>query len=228
MKIFIKHHLGLGDCIVANGMVRKTRQDHKQADVFISCKSNNLSNVKFMYRDDPQIKILVMNDHETNHHLQTNKYDKVIHAHFEQGDIYNYAIHGDDAFYLQAGFDPKIRRTHFFVQRDMDKEIELYNFFMKKINSKEYYFFHEKPDQNITINRQYLPDQSLPVISAEPNYNFFNLFTTIEKAKEVHVISSCFLSLFMILKINHKTFAHMYADRIGLTQVVKNNGISIF
>lgn len=225
-KIFIKQHLGLGDCIIHNGMVRKICETHKQADVYVPCQSYNLTNIKFMYRDNPKIKILEMNDRQMNYHLQTTKYDHVVYSHFDKGTVYNYGVYGDDAFYLHAGFDPADRINYFFVQRNFEQENQLYEQLISKINSKEYIFLHEKPEQNIVINRNKI-SSLLPIIYAEPDYNFFDLLTTIEKAKEVHVISSCFLSFFMTKKINKNTYAHMYADRIELETIVKQNNIDV-
>jgi hypothetical protein len=40
-KIFFKHHLGMGDAIVHNGMVRKYLQDHPATQIFIPSKFEN-------------------------------------------------------------------------------------------------------------------------------------------------------------------------------------------
>ena len=84
----------------------------------------------------------------------------------------------------------------------------------------------EKQEQNIVIDRNKL-QSDLPIIFAKSDYSFFDLLTIIEKAQEVHIISSCFLSFFMVKKLNIKTFAHMYADRSELTEMVKKNGIDV-
>lgn len=34
-KLFVKQHLGLGDNIVHNGMVRKISEDHPEYDIYI-------------------------------------------------------------------------------------------------------------------------------------------------------------------------------------------------
>jgi hypothetical protein len=225
-KIFIKYHLGLGDCIIHNGMVRKVVTDHPNCQVFVSCKPHNYENIKFMYKDEPRINILKLDDRGTNQHLATTKYDIVISSHFEFGTKFDYTLYGDDAFYLHAGFDPKVRTENFYVKRDYEKEKFLFEKLTKEIGTEKYIFIHEKPEQNIVINRSKL-NSDLPIILAKPEYNFFDLLTLIEKSEEVHVISSCFLSFFMVKKLNEKTFAHMYADRSELTDMVKKNGINV-
>jgi hypothetical protein len=225
-KIFVKHHLGLGDCITHNGMVRNVVNGHIDCEVFVSCKPHKYENIKFMYRDEPRIKILQLDDNETNLHLQSTKYDKVISSHFDAGTTFDYSVYGDDAFYYHAGFDPKIRIEDFYVKRDFEKEEFLYKNLTQGINSEKYIFIHEKPEQNIVIDRNKL-QSDLPIIFAKSDYSFFDLLTIIEKAQEVHIISSCFLSFFMVKKLNIKTFAHMYADRSELTEMVKKNGIDV-
>ena len=225
-RIFVKHHLGLGDCIIQNGMVRKTLEDNKGAKVYCSCINNLYDNIKYMYRDSPNIIVLNMDDNETNVHLETTHYDKIVHSHFDRGTNYDYNDYGDDAFYLNVGMDPKIKKTHFFIDRDMDREKKLYNEIVEEIGSDEYNFIHEKPEQNIIIDRNKIKN-NLPIVLAKPEYSFFDLLYTIEMAKEVHVISSCFLSFFMVKKINKNIFAHMYLDRIELSKMILRNGINV-
>jgi hypothetical protein len=225
-KIFVKNHLGLGDCIAHNGMVRKILHDDPNCEVYIASKIHNYENISFMYRDNTSIKILKLDDLETNQHLMHNKYDKIISSHFEGEPNYEYLEIGDDAFYTKTGFDPKVRREFFFIERDYEKEINLYKKLTSEIGTEDYIFIHEKPEQNIVINREKIKT-NLPIIYAKSEYGFFDLLTIIEKAKEVHVISSCFLSYLMIDKINEKVYAHMYADRSDLTNMIKYNNIDV-
>ena len=204
-KIFVKHHLGLGDCIIHNGMIRKTLEDNKDSIVYCSCKNHNYENIKYMYRDSPNIVVLNMDDMETNEHLRTTYYDKIVYPHFDKGSIYDYNKYGDDAFYLKVGMDPKIKKTHFFIDRDLSREKKLYNEIVSQIKSNDYIFIHEKPEENILIDRDKIKN-NLPIVTAKPEYSFFDLLYVIEMAKEVHVISSCFLSFFMVKKINKNIF----------------------
>jgi hypothetical protein len=225
-KIFVKHHLGLGDCIVHNGMVRNIIKNNNDCEVYVATKHHNYENIKFMYRDDERIKILLLDDAGTNIHLQNTPYDRVVYSHFDNGTNFTYNIYGDDSFYLHAGFDPKIRIKDFYLKRDYQKELNLYHKLIDQVGSENYIFIHEKPEQNIKIDMSKIKT-NLPIIYANPEYNFFDLLTTIERANEVHVISSCFLSYFMINKINKKIFAHMYADRNDLIGIVSKSGIDV-
>ena len=45
--IYIYHHLGLGDHIICNGLVRFLQKKHNQVSLF--CYQHNIENVSFMY-----------------------------------------------------------------------------------------------------------------------------------------------------------------------------------
>lgn len=225
-KIFVKHHLGLGDCIIHNGMVRKIGEDNPDCEIYCASKPHNYKNIKFMFKDNSKINVLELDDDDVNKHLSQNNYDKVISSHFDSGTLYPYETYGDDAFYLKAGFDPLIKNSYFYVERDYKREDDLYNKLTNEIGSKDYIFIHEKPEQDIVIDREKI-NLKLPIILAKPEYDFFDLLKIIENAKEVHVISSCFLSFFMAKKINPKTYAHMYCDRDYLSEMIRNNHIDV-
>ena len=225
-KIFVKHHLGLGDCIIHNGMVRKISEDYPDYEIYCASKTHNYKNISFMFKDNPKINVLDMDDNGVDEHLSQTNYDKIISSHFDSGAPYSYDEYGDDAFYLKVGIDPLIKTTHFYVERDYDKETDLYNKLTNEIGSEDYIFIHEKPEQNIIIDREKI-NLKLPIISAKPEYDFFDLLKIIENAKEVHIISSCFLSFFMVKKINPKTYAHMYCDRLYLSDMIRNNDIEV-
>ena len=53
---YIYHHLGLGDHIMCNGIVRHFKEIHNNVTVF--CKPHYFNNVEYMYRDDKDITVL--------------------------------------------------------------------------------------------------------------------------------------------------------------------------
>ena len=53
---YVYHHLGLGDHIICNGMVRYFKEIYGKIKVF--CKPHNYKNVEYMYRDDDNIEVL--------------------------------------------------------------------------------------------------------------------------------------------------------------------------
>jgi hypothetical protein len=226
-KIFLKQHLGLGDNIVHNGMVRKICEDFKDYQVCIPAKPNNYDNISFMYRDNPNINVVVVNnDFEMNKHISSTQYDKVISSYLIDQKLYDYSKYYDDAFYLLAGYDPKIKLSYFHIERDIDEEERVFKELVLDNNISEYIFIHEKKEEGIIIDRNKIK-HNLPIIYADKKYKTFSLLKVIESAKECHIVSSSFLSLMMCYKLNENVYAHMYSDRMELSEYIKNNNIKV-
>ena len=65
--VYLYHHLGLGDHIICNGLVRNYAN---KFNIKLFTKSHNAGSVKFMYKDVPTIDIIsVQNDQETQNRL---------------------------------------------------------------------------------------------------------------------------------------------------------------
>jgi hypothetical protein len=226
-KIYIQHHLGLGDNIVHNGMVRKICEDFKDYHINVPSKPNNYDNVCFMYRDITNVNVIIVNnDFEMNQHITHTQYDKIISSYLIDQNKYSYSKYYDDAFYLLAGYDPKIKTSHFYIERDIDEENRVFKELILDNNINDYIFIHEKKEEGIIIDRNKI-NNDLPIVYADKKYKTFSLLKVIESAKECHIISSSFLSLMMCYKYNENIYAHMYSDRTELTEYIKNNNIKV-
>ena len=227
-RLLVKHHMGMGDHIVHNGMVRKIAQDYPEYQICLGTKSHYWENVKYMYRDNPQISVINVGDDEGLHRMcHFEKFDKIISSHFADGNPYHYEIFYDDAFYKLVNMDPEIKKKYFYLDRDSNLENKIYDELVTSQGiTGEYLFVHEKRDYNVLIDRNRL-EPNTPVVVADPKYGIFELLKVIENAKSVHVISSCFLSLFMCKKYNQNIFAHMYCDRAFLAPYIKKHDIEI-
>lgn len=224
-KVFIKHHLGLGDAIVHNGMVRKIFEE-KNCDIFLASKFNNLDNVMFMYRDNPRINVIgVNNDYEMDQLINNNQYDEIISSHFDTGKL-RYDLDFDDSFYKIVNMNPNVKQENFYIERNDDKENEVFDILITQKNIDKYIFLHEKSTENILIDRNKIRND-LPIIYADKQFKTFDLLKVIENAEECHIISSSFLSLFTCKKYNKNVFAHMYADRIELKDYIIKNNIEV-
>jgi hypothetical protein len=226
-KIFVKHHLGMGDIIVHNGMIRKIAEDNPNSEIFLASKYAELKNVKYMFRDNTRITVIgVLNDNEMFEISNPNNFDKIITSHFCNGTPYSYDEYFDDAFYLFAKIDPIVKTQYFHIERDHELENRIFDELITSKGITDYLFVHEKPELNINIDRNRL-DSSLPIITADPKYGIFELLKVIEMAKSVNVISSSFLSLMMCKKYNQNVFAHMYCDRGFLAPYIKKHNIEV-
>lgn len=226
-KIFVKTHLGMGDNIVHNGMIRKIAQDNPDCQIYTAAKEHNFKNVEFMFRDNDKITVISVNgDSGMAVHLRDTQYDKIITTHFADNNSLSYERYFDDAFYMLASMDPKIKTEYFHIDRDYDKENEIYDELVTKNGITDYVFVHEKSEDRILIDRNRL-EPNLPVIIADRKYGMFDLLKVIENAKSVNVVSSSFLSLFMCKKFNKNTFAHMYSDRKFIAPYITKNNIEV-
>lgn len=226
-KIFVKQHLGLGDNIVHNGMVRKICEDYPEHDIYVPAKSHNIDNIKFMYRDNEKIKVVEINhDNDLDRYSSMNGFDKIISSFLIGQKTFDYGKHFDDSFYLMAGYDPKIKHEYFHIERDINEENKVYKELILNNNISDYVFIHEKKDENILIDRSKI-NIDLPIVHADKKYKTFSLLKVIENAKECHIISSSFLSLLMCYKLNNNVFAHMYCDRAYIAPYIQQHGINV-
>lgn len=226
-KIFVKHHLGMGDNVVHNGMIRKIAQDNPYSDIYLAAKHHNFKNVEYMFRDNPKIKVLSVTDDSGMYRtISSGNFDRVISSHFGDGNPYHYEKYFDDAFYMLVGMDPSIKTTHFYLERDSELENRVFDEMITSKGITDYLFVHEKPELNVRLNRDKM-ESGLPIITADPQYGMFELLKVIENAKSVNIISSSFLSLMMCKKYNQNVVAHMYCDRPYIAPYIKKHNIEV-
>jgi hypothetical protein len=226
--IFIKTHLGMGDNIVHNGLIRKIAIENPTSQVFTAAKNHYLKNVQYMYRDVDNITVVGVNeDSGLNNYLANNKFDKIISTHFGDGNVtYPYDKYFDDAFYIMVGENPSVKTEYYHLERDEEIVIKVYNELRVDKGITDYIFIHEKKDYRVLVDRNKI-EKDLPIVFAEEKYGVFELLKVIENAKSVHVISSSFLSLFMCKQYNKNFFAHMYCDRVEIAPYIERHGLNV-
>jgi len=224
-SLYILTHLGLGDQIISNGLVRYYAKRNDLVTIF--SKPNNYKNVSFMFRDLKNLKILNM------------EYEQIIN--FVQNDIINkYLIIGyekfwneyknpnnkktiDQIFYEQANLDISVKFSEFYVQRDLEKEKETYYKVGLKDN-EDYIFIHDTDNRKITKE---IPENFKIIKPTDLSLTLFDYLTIMENAKECHFINSSFFCLAHCMDINKpKMVLHEYSreDRDPLyTPILKPN-----
>ena len=191
-SVYIYHHLGLGDHIIANGMVRTIAKKYDKT--FLFCKPHNFKNVSFMYRDLSNLKIIAMDDFGVQSFMTINPDENYIiagHSPFVKIlNSQNNKLRIDEIFYQLAGVPIENRWKEFYVERDLKREKEVF----KELGLKEdqkFAFVHDDSKRRITKN---LP--SMKIIRPDnPEYSLFNFLYTIENAEEIHCINSSFYCL---------------------------------
>ena len=201
---YIYHHLGLGDSIICNGLVRHFAKEHTKLNVF--SKSHNVDTLKFMYRDEPNIEIVsIGGDSQVTTYLSTNPFDVLIKAGFE--NLWSSGKSFDMAFYISTGVDFEERWTGFKVERDTSRENALYDRLNDGVD--DYIFVHDDDRYKIDLEkirkdlRIIKPDISLTT-------NIFDYCYLIQKAKEVHTIESSFQFIIDSMALNSENYVHRY------------------
>jgi hypothetical protein len=224
-SLYLYHHLGMGDHILCNGLVRHFAKLYKKTYVF--AKPNYAKNVLYMYRDNSNIKIIPFDDSDVKVFMNLNpdnnylilghtpdyfyRLDKLKEFTFEEG------------FYKMAKIPIEYKWSKFYFERNLEKEKESF----KKLGLSEgekYIFVHDDPKRQRIFKTKYI-DKSLKAIhpSDHQDIGLFDFFYTIENAYEIHVHNSSFDSLIDCMEIKRdRMFYHRYA-RPDCPQVLSKN-----
>ena len=214
--IILYHHLGLGDHIMCNGIVREYCKKYNRVIIF--SKPCNYPTVSFMYRDLPNLTIIKGDDtiakefiQSNTHKLQKQKCDEVKYIGFQNLDR-NSGIPLEWQFYQIADVSFEKKWNSFFIKRDFEKERV---FFKQIVPKNNYIFLHEDTSRKYRIKRN-LINKNYHIITTNIKHtdNIIDYCTIIEKAKEIHVIDSSFMFLIDCLSYNNpdqKLYVHRYA-----------------
>lgn len=206
---YIYHHLGLGDHIICNGMIRYFCK--KYDNVVIFCKTNYYDNVSYMYRDLNNLEIFNFSDDvevvqfiNGNFNVKNN----LIKPGFENLDSCLDRMTFDEAFYHLAGLDFQIRFDEFYFERDLEREDEV----CKTLNpdDEKYIFVLDDPNRGYNINMSKVTDE-YKVIRNDYQFEIFDYIKLLENAEEIHMMQTGFLDMVNSYKMDKpKIYRHNY------------------
>lgn len=214
-EIIIYHHLGLGDSIECNAIVRNYAKQYK--NVYIFSKTRNLESVEFMYRDLHNINIVPIitenERYEFELFMRKNHKNLLLVGHEKYFPfVKQYESRGfscTEAFYEIANIDYRKKYDDFYFLRDNKEEERVYN----KLNPKneKYIFVHDDSNRGFNLNIK----TNYKIIKNDPTENIFYMLKVLEKAEEIHCMSSSFLCLIdcMTSKIDFKSLNLYYNIR---------------
>lgn len=183
--MIIYHHLGLGDHIICNGLVKHIAENKK---ISLLCKSRNIHNIKFMYSEDTNIDIIeVIDDSNANSYCSPD----CLRIGFHSGGVFYQNIGWDEMFYKHANIDFEYSWSKFCCTQNIQEENRLYDLIIK--SNTNYAFVHRIGSNNTNGIDDTLIDSSLKIIEPDPNINLFLYRKIIEQAREVHCINSSFI-----------------------------------
>jgi hypothetical protein len=204
---FIYSHMGLGDHIILNGLIRSIIQPDINYIMFV--KKIYQTSVEFMYNDLKNLKFIsVEDDNEVNYWLELFQIKNIIKIGFENLNINIKDQYFDKAFYSQFNLPIETKWEKFYVERNLDREKELFD--SLNLKKDEYIFLHEDISRNFKINRDLIQNKHLPIISPHQTDNIFDWYTVIENASEIHCICSSFKHLADSLELkSNKLYYHI-------------------
>ena len=186
--LYIYHHLGLGDHIICNAIVRNIRKKFTNK-LFLFCKPQYFTSISFMYRDI-ELTIVPFDDRDVINFFNEVPADQQIIIGHQFLNVSN-GLSFDEAFYKQIGLNFQRRWNDFYVERDNSREQDLLHKQSPPYNG--YAFIHEDVSRNFIIDRS-LITPGLSIVKPELNLtdNIFDYLKIIQHAKEIHCIDSCF------------------------------------
>lgn len=180
--LFCHHHLGLGDHIICNGLVRYLSKNNF---IKLFCKEHNFTNVKLMYDDCNNIDIIkVYNDFEAENigRLYPENYIRL-----------GVCLNGNWPPEMESSWD-KV----FYYQLDIPYD---YSWSMFKYNkpltqnilpNKKYAFISNIGSDGVDRLDYSKIDPSLNIIHSDHG-GFFDNIDLIENATEIHCINSSYI-----------------------------------
>jgi hypothetical protein len=218
--LYLAWHLGFGDAVICNGMVRELCKVHETVTVPL-WRHNALSVVEmfldliqagrfqyvtfdypdeaalFRYRDPWREQILNIGYAGENFEGQEDTFDR--------------------AFYRQAGMDFNVRWDSFKIPGIVEP---------LPLMTNGTSFVHDDPSRGFVVRRDLVGDIAVLHRTRIP---LLELCLAIQFASEVHVIDSCCLHLAESIKTNGQLFWHKYArDEGPFSYVAKRKPWTVF
>lgn len=205
-EVYIHQHLGLGDHIICNGLIRILCRNFEKVNLFV--KKHNLISVNFMFRDIINLNIIpVIDDYEIYQLNIKSNLIRIGHEFLEKIKLINNCT-WDEAFYKQLNIPFEYRWSEFKIVRDLERENELFN--KLNPNNEPYVLIHSSGSDDIDRINYSKIDNNLLRINVKKEYseNIFDYIKLINNAIEIHVINSSFSCLCDSVDTNGHLFYH--------------------
>lgn len=210
-EILILGHLGLGDVLIQNALVRHYAQTHL---VTFVTKSHNKISTAFMFRDDPRITVVDVEDDKEARELarEVKSHGKEVLAlglHASPPTIPLPPQPGwDSQLYTDAKVPFENRWNNFKVMQQPSMEVET--------PKCRFTFVHDDAKRGFKIKDEFLPSHC-KIVRVDPakSDNIFAWWTVLQNAWEIHCIESSFAILVDSLpniKAKRKVL-HLYARK---------------
>lgn len=196
--IIIRGHLGLGDHLITNALVRYYAQEHEAA--IVPCKLHNFTSVRFMWGDLQNVFVVpVVGDEGADAMVKCFAGERLKLGMF--GEKFSFET-WDKCMYDQAGVSFFDRWDKFYVRRSAN---------MVRASKLPYIFLHEDSDRGYVIDRHQVPGAA--EVQPQKTETIFDWMDVIANAEEIHCIDSSFAILVDSMKDlkASRLVLHLYA-----------------
>lgn len=186
-SIYVHHHLGLGDHIICNGLVRYILKATNPDDLWLVVKQKNLNNVSRMFADDSRVKFIPVDEDRNFYELPLRWSDvRLVRVGFDQCRESDF----DVSFYDSVGVSFEERWNSWYYQRDMRCEQNM----IEELKLPDKFVLVHDTSSMGTFDLKINTD--LPVIRVSrlnSETTIFDWIGIIERATEIHCIDSSFI-----------------------------------
>jgi hypothetical protein len=216
-EIYIYHQTCIGDHILCFPIIKHYAKIHDKVYVLAYNRGiMHIDNLKILYSSLSNVELILFNsgDHAGCLSFLSSHPNNLIigHEDYRQMLQKDSNTRFDKYFYERANVPFENKWGGIDLNRNKDQEKNTYlNVFNLK-EDEDFIFVQEDPTRNYYIKNQYVNNSVKAIESAKfLNVSIFNFLYTIEKAKEVHVINSSFLTLIDMLGLREDhLFYHKY------------------
>lgn len=210
-NIYIFSHQGLGDQIACNGLVRYYAEKYDR--VYVFAKPKNTKNVMRMFRDNPKIFTMPMEEQNITEFMKispNNEYLIVGHQKLHEELRRDPKGRFDQIFYKMANVPFEDKWNKFYLERNLETEKYVYYHQLGLKEGEEFIFVHDDYERPMLPSK--LPKNIKIIRPDKKDISIFDFLYTIEMAKEVHCIDSSFFNLIdcIQLRSDDNLYFHKY------------------
>jgi hypothetical protein len=232
-------HLCTGDNFTYYPIIRHYSEIYK--NVFIYCLHRNRNTVMQIYEKISNVVVIYLPENYNNFIIPNQSIENLKNAMVDidviKTGIYHPEWNNDKVpkfyrfWYENAGLDYDNVRYKYQLNRNHEGELEVYNKIVETYG-ENYIFVHDHQNSNYPASNRgsnIIVDTDLPIYHPNCNYykcdnihsslwydfkidNILDYSMVIEKAKEIHILDSCFSCLCTYLNLNDVTKKIIYSS----------------
>jgi hypothetical protein len=227
-------HECMGDHLICYGGVKELAKNYNKVSVrTFKPGTLHFENIKRLYSSIPNVEVISSKEAENwnfNNCIIFGStqwwFDQVKQWYYNPQLPYTLGENMifDRFWYNMIKLPLDLKWKNFYLQRDLERENAIFYNMLGLKDGDSYIFIHEDPlnkDEDRTIKRKYI-DRKFRLINMTdlPDISILDTTYLIERAKEVHVINSGFLTFIDLMNITHNNLNyHKYARPNPVEQV---------